>query len=114
LPAVLVVDDEPAILALVRSILSKHGVQVALAASACDALDVLKNANFDAVLADVVMPGMGGVELRDHLASRRPDLPVMLMSAWVPEPPLAANSLFLSKPFSASDLMGKMAAILPL
>lgn len=58
-PRVLVVDDEPAVLALVSKALSVRGYEVHAAASPVEALELVKAGPcFDLVVSDVIMPGM--------------------------------------------------------
>jgi len=60
---VLVVDDEPDVAELLAVQLSEHGAEVETAGSGEEALELLREGRFDALTADVVMPGMSGTEL---------------------------------------------------
>jgi signal transduction histidine kinase len=82
--AVLVVDDEPALVALAEESLAALGYEPVGVASAEQALaEVAADpARFDLVLTDEVMPGMNGTALAERLRSLRPDLPVVLMSGF--------------------------------
>lgn len=72
----LVVDDEPLVLRMMHGVLSQHGHRVLTAERALDALRVLDTEPVDVLIADLCMPGVGGVELlaetrRQHPAVRR-------------------------------------------
>jgi signal transduction histidine kinase len=106
---VLVVDDEPAVRALVTSTLSSDPVNVLLATSAEDAIAIAgQHRDIHLLLTDVVMPGKSGIELAQLLVSERPGLRVLLMTGYSPDP-AALNELperasVLQKPFSPGDL----------
>jgi CheY-like chemotaxis protein len=70
---VLVVDDEPLVASATRRLLARaHDVQVAH--SGHTALSLLEQGTFDAVLCDIMMPHMTGLELHDTLRATRPEL----------------------------------------
>lgn len=72
---VLVVDDEPEILSVLRDVLSATGHDVVTAGSGAHALDVLmQEPHVDAILSDLRMPGIDGAGLYRALAIRRPEL----------------------------------------
>src|SRR5689334_5114928 len=81
---VLVVDDEPAVLAITARALEEEGLRVIAAHSAREALAVLQRADpfIDVLLSDLVMPGMDGVQLA--LAAERLAVPphVLLISGY--------------------------------
>jgi len=60
---VLVVDDEPGIRALLRDALSRPGLQVTLAGDGLEAVRLLRQQRYDAVVTDVNMPAMNGIDL---------------------------------------------------
>ena len=87
-PAViLVVDDEPAVNRVVTRYLSHVGYRVLDASSAAEALDRVRRQEprVDLVLCDVVMPGVGGVDLAAVLLSRAPGPSVILMTGQLPD-----------------------------
>lgn len=69
---VLVVDDEQPNAELMARWLHRLGDQVAAVGSGREALDMVRIANWDAILLDIVMPGIDGIDLRRRAASRRP------------------------------------------
>ncbi len=97
---VLVVDDEPAILRLVRKLLEPFGFTVLAANSAREALTLLDHHHIDALLTDVVMPEMNGAELIEETHRRFAGLPVCCMSGHVKEPHPALDRVpLIQKPF---------------
>lgn len=79
---VLVVDDDLGICRSLREILESDGCQVEVAGDGVAALAALNRLSFDVVLTDVVMPKMDGYELYMAIQERRPNLPVLMMTAF--------------------------------
>ncbi|KAA0115653.1 PAS domain S-box protein [Methylobacterium sp. P1-11] len=115
--SVLVVEDNVEVGRFATQILEDIGYHTTWAANAEDALDKLgaDGAGFDAVFSDVVMPGMGGIELAKTLQRRMPALPVLLTSGY--SHVLAQDGLhgfeLLHKPYSADQLGRILGRVLP-
>lgn len=75
----LIVDDEPSVLASYAGFLADAGFDVAKASCGADALERIEREQFDAVLSDVSMPAMNGLTFLRRLRLRSPHLPVILM-----------------------------------
>jgi PAS domain S-box-containing protein len=116
---VLVVDDEPDVIELVRFHLESAGYRVVTAASGEDALVLLDVEEPHAVLLDLRMPGMGGLGVLEQLRSVRrvPALPVIVVSAHA-DPVQAARARelgsrgYVSKPFRVEDLFEALDLVL--
>ena len=81
---VLVVEDNPQVGEFAEQALADLGYETTLATDAADALEHLRRnrEGFDIVFTDVVMPGMGGVELAAEIGKQWPDLPVVLTTGY--------------------------------
>jgi PAS domain S-box-containing protein len=105
---VLVVEDNLEVGRFATQILEDLGYRTTWAVNAEEALDRLgeDGAGFDAVFSDVVMPGMGGIELAKRLRQRFPGLPVLLASGYshVLAQDGADGFELLHKPYSAEQL----------
>jgi CheY-like chemotaxis protein len=77
---VLIVDDDPEWREALRLVFSADDSACELAASAPAALDLLAQGDFDAVVCDVRMDGMDGLELLDHVKKIKPALPVVMIT----------------------------------
>lgn len=104
---VLVVEDNAAIGEFATQLLRDLGYQTEWAANAAEALERLEaGGHFDVVFSDVVMPGLGGVELARFVEQRWPDLPVILTSGYSHVLATDARHGFplLHKPYSVEEL----------
>jgi two-component system, sensor histidine kinase and response regulator len=79
---ILIVDDDPVLLdALSEALeLRMDGVQVATCQSALMALDQIADTDYDAIVADIKMPGMDGLELLSKIRGMRPETPTILIT----------------------------------
>lgn len=76
----LFVDDEEELVSAVVERLQIRGIATVGETSGQDALDRLGTEDFDIVVLDVKMPGLGGLEVIQRIKERHPDLPVILLS----------------------------------
>jgi PAS domain S-box-containing protein len=81
-PIILVVDDEPAILELVKGILRPAGYLVNTAANGREALAAIQAHPYDLVLTDMIMPEMGGMELVQYLRLHHPETLVIVFTGF--------------------------------
>lgn len=77
---ILLVDDETAFLDVMSERIAGRGMAVATADSAGAALAMLAAGRFDAVVLDLMMPGMDGLAALDRIKQRHPDLTVVLLT----------------------------------
>ena len=107
---VLVVDDEENIRLVLRTLLRKHGYEVAVAASGEAALEEESTFSPDFILADVRMGGMSGIELTRALVTRGSEATVIVMSAFgsvdlALEAMKAGAYDYVSKPFKQDEIL---------
>ena len=79
---ILVVDDDHSMAKTLANILQVRGFQAEVTHSAQEALKKVAETAFDCVLSDIQMPEINGVELYRAIKAQRPDMPVVLMSAY--------------------------------
>ncbi len=79
---ILVVDDEESIHLLYKEELEEEGYEVSSAMSGEEALKAFQEAPPDLVILDINMPGMSGIEVLRQMKEQRPDVPVILSSAY--------------------------------
>src|SRR6266446_5703010 len=114
---ILVVDDERSILVLLKEALSQWGYHVATAASATEALGVLKSELFDALITDIRMPDMSGLELLREVKKQDESIEVVMMTGY-PTIASAVQALkegaydYLSKPLILDELRHLMSRMM--
>jgi len=79
---VLVIDDEEDIRRLLADILTSGGHVVSSASNGIEALEILKEENFDLVLTDLEMPGMSGWEIARSIKKVAPETMIALITGW--------------------------------
>ena len=117
--AVLIVEDDKAILEFTQKLLENLGYKVTAVSDASKALQLVTQANqsFDLVLTDVIMPEISGKELTDRLKNILPDIKILFMSGYT------ANAIahhgvlddginYIQKPFTVHDLAAKIRKVL--
>src|SRR5215207_9663170 len=79
---VLIVDDDEVLLEALKETLQLRLAHVTIdtSASTLDALQRIRSVAYDAIVADVAMPGMDGLELLAHVRQLQPDTPTLLMT----------------------------------
>ncbi len=116
---VLVVDDEDAIRKLIGTILSKNGYAVETTGDAREALLKMASTNYDAVLVDIRMPNMGGIEVYNNIKANRPELAGKLI--FITGDTSDANTRdflekydlpYITKPFDRETLLKKVNALI--
>jgi len=107
---ILVVDDEPVVLAAARKVLEPEGLSVDDAADAGVALKKLKRHTYGAVLCDLKLPGDGAPALLDFAREHLPNTPVVVITGYATQKS-AMQSFnsgafdFLPKPFDVDELL---------
>jgi two-component system cell cycle sensor histidine kinase/response regulator CckA len=116
---VLVVDDDPSVLNVLRGVLDRAGYEVLSAGDAVAALEQFegRRAPVSLLLTDVVMPGMSGMELANRLVVLDPKLKILLIAGLPDHPQVIASVMqkgfsFLPKPFHPKQLVAKVKEIL--
>jgi DNA-binding NtrC family response regulator len=110
---VLIVDDEQDFLSIMAERMQNRGMEVVTATSAAEALRKLEEESFDAVLLDLMMPEMGGIEALQVMRKKQPEVQVIFItghpsvSKGVEAMKLGAMD-FLSKPVDLTELTEKI------
>ncbi len=112
---VLVVDDEPAVLAITSRMLRRNGYRTLEANNGADALRLLATEDCQLLLTDQVMPGMTGAQLARHAQENHPRLAVLHMTGSIEEAspedkPRDDLARLIRKPFTEGDLIAQIHA----
>jgi DNA-binding response OmpR family regulator len=116
MPKILVVDDDPTIRKLAKVNLEQRGYTVIGAASGTEAVQILQHDTPDLVILDLIMPGMGGVEVCTWLRARS-DTPIIVVSARDDEELIvraleAGADDYVIKPFRIKELFARIRAVM--
>jgi len=109
-PRILIVDDDPQILHLIKKLLQIEGYECVLANNPLQARTLLHNQNFDLILCDVDMPGGSGLEFTREVLKEHIDTAVIMVTA-ADDPSLADAALkigaygYMLKPFKPNELI---------
>ena len=106
---ILIVDDELSMREFLSILLEREGYDVAVAACAADALQMMENAPFDMVLSDVSMPGLSGIDLLARIKAKTPETAVLMLTAFsTAEQAVEAMKLgaydYICKPFKNEEV----------
>ena len=114
---ILIVEDEPAMVAGLRDNFEYEGYDVISATDGAEGLERALADNPDLVVLDVMMPRMSGLDVCKQLKTRRPSLPIIMLTARGQEIDkvvgleLGADD-YVTKPFSIRELMARVKAVL--
>jgi two-component system OmpR family response regulator len=113
---VLVAEDEPKMARLLQRALTEHDVLVDAVGTGTDALDAAVSSTYDAILLDVMLPGLNGFEVCRRLRARSVWTPVLMLTARnavhdrVHGLDAGADD-YLAKPFSLEELLARLRAV---
>ena len=105
---VLVVDDDPAILEFMQTFLTKDGFDVTTLAEPSEAPEEVKDGGYHLVVLDLMMPGLGGVEVLERIRKLDSDVAVVIFTGY-PSLDTAVQSMkldavdYLKKPFNPDE-----------
>jgi len=113
---VLVVDDTPSILNEVKDFLVRHDANVTTANDGRQALNLFNDQSFDALVTDIQMPYMDGIQLIQSLRAQKETIPIIVMTAnpalIQTRPEVVSDvSAVLKKPFETGALLGELQTI---
>ncbi len=118
--SILVVDDDSQVLEVVGEMLRLEGYEVATAVDGRDAVSQFKQAQFDLVITDLIMPEKEGLETIAELRTIRSSVPVIAMSGggrigptdYLETARFIGASATLAKPFARSELITMVSSLL--
>jgi CheY-like chemotaxis protein len=113
---VLCVDDEVVGLRVRKILLERAGYQVLTAPDGHSGLELFANQPVEAVVLDYAMPGMHGGEVARKMRHMKPEIPILLLSAYVglPDEVRALVDVYMTKGEGAPALLSKLSSLLPI
>lgn len=115
--SILIVEDNKINQMITKKILDRKKMICTVADNGTDAIELVKNGNFDVVLMDIHMPGISGIEATKKIREFNPTVPIVALTAVTIEENLeefykAGFSEFIPKPFKAEDFFEKINNVL--
>ncbi len=112
----LVIEDEPRMLELLKQGLREEGHDVLTARDGVEGLSLAETGEFDAILLDVMLPKMSGIEIARRLRKNGSRVPVLMLTARDAEEDIREGldtgaDDYLTKPFSFVELLARLRAI---
>lgn len=112
----LIVEDEPNLLSILRKGLSEKNNEVSVALDGTTALDMIMNQNFDVVILDIMLPDINGIEICRRLRAAKNFVPILLLTALGTTENIVTGlnsgaDDYLVKPFKFSELEARIAAL---
>lgn len=113
-PVILCIDDEDLGLEIRKMVLEREGFTVLTARDGQSGISVFDTQAIDAVVLDYAMPGMDGGKVAAILRQRRPDIPILMLSAYValPEEVMRVISVSATKGDGAFTIVDKLKVLL--
>lgn len=114
---ILLAEDDESLRSFLQKALEKTGHEVCAVPDGVQAAGAMVSRRFDLIVADIVMPGLDGIELARHARERWPDLPIMFITGFAAVALKARNEFsrrakVMSKPFHLRDLVQEVDRIL--
>jgi len=112
----LIVEDEPNLLSIIRKGLSEKNNEVSVALDGTTALEMILNHNFDVVILDIMLPDINGIEICRRLRAAKNFVPILLLTALGTTENIvtglnAGADDYLAKPFKFSELEARISAL---
>lgn len=115
------IEDDPELIELIRLIVQRYGFKIDEASSGAAGIELVESVQPDLVLLDLMMPGMDGWQVFDHLRANAETMhiPIIIVTARtylderVAELRAANDGHFVSKPFTPTQLMEAINHVLP-
>jgi len=113
---ILIVDDEPSIITLLKFNLEKEGYEVTTAENGKDAYEIASTQSFDFIILDIMLPLIDGIEVTKKLRQEKIDTPILILTAKddsvdrILGLEIGADD-YLTKPFSPREIIARMKAI---
>jgi putative nucleotidyltransferase with HDIG domain len=115
--SILIVDDDPSITAVIADTVISLGHDCLTAADGSEALDLVRNSNFEIVISDIRLPGLDGLELMEKTRQIKPNISFIITTGYTVDYQhdaivgLGAND-FIRKPFNGNEVKRKVNRIL--
>lgn len=109
---ILLIDDDESFLELAKKYLETEDFEVICADCGEDGMDLVEDKELDLVLLDIMMPGIDGWDVYQHIKSKNPDIPISFLTSMEKLPSLEKydidDYIVKERPFTKEKLIGKI------
>jgi len=110
---ILIVDDDPIVLEVMKSFVASYGFNFATASDGMEAVELLEKQEFDIIISDINMPRMDGMELLNHVRQHHPSIGMIIITGISEEysyvDVIRAGAIdYMTKPFDGQELLAKL------
>ena len=114
---ILLIDDEESILKSLAALLGTAGHETMAARTGAEAMELIQAEAFDLVITDIRMAPMDGMELLRRAAEEKPELPVIVVSAFSSDKTVEqsfdhGSRAYIKKPFKVQDVLATVESVL--
>jgi two-component system copper resistance phosphate regulon response regulator CusR len=115
--AILVVEDEPNVISVLKRGLADHGFEVSAASNGLTGLQMALSHPFDLIILDLMLPGMDGVQICKNIREQKPDVPILMLTA-LDATENIVNGLdsgaddYMVKPFKIMELAARLRTLM--
>lgn len=115
--AVLLVEDEPNVVSVIKRGLAPYGFEVSVATNGLTGLQMALEHSFDLIILDVMLPGMDGIQICKQIRDKDPIIPILILTALDSTENIVTGlnsgaDDYLAKPFKMAELAARLSTLL--
>lgn len=115
--AILLVEDEPNVVSVIKRGLAEHGYEISIAVNGITGLQMALSHPFELIILDVMLPGMDGIQICKHIREQNTDVPILMLTALDSTENIVTGldsgaDDYLSKPFKIAELAARLRTLL--
>lgn len=115
--AVLVVEDEPSVVSVLKRGLAEYGFETSIATNGLTGLQMALNQPFDLVVLDIMLPDMDGIQICHRIREQNPSLPILMLTALDSTENVVTGldsgaDDYMVKPFKMAELAARLRTLL--
>lgn len=115
--AILLIEDEPNVVSVIKRGLAEHGHEVSAASNGLTGLQMALNHSFDLVILDVMLPGLDGIQICRRIREKDKNIPILMLTALNSTDNIVTGldtgaDDYLVKPFKIAELAARLRTLL--
>jgi len=115
--AILLVEDEPNVVSVIKRGLAEHNFEVSVATNGLTGLQMALDHSFDLIILDVMLPQLDGIQICKQVRQQKPDVPILMLTALDSTENIVTGldsgaDAYLAKPFHMMELVARIKTLL--